>query len=141
MIERWVEKQMARGLQGLIALRLPGAPAEDSVTLTLDVWLAAIESSAANWQEATHAALIQQAFRTLYRTCDRWPAPRHFIEQMGNRGPPPALPRPAISESERRRNLARLEAMMEQLSNKTTINKRNTAWKPKPTTGKTAMDD
>ena len=41
MVEKWLEREIARGLQGLIALRLSGAPADDSVTLTLDVWLAA----------------------------------------------------------------------------------------------------
>ena len=115
MIERWVEKQMARGLQGLIALRLPGAPAEDSVTLTLDVWLAAIECQAVTWNEQADAERIRRAFRTLYRICDRWPPPKVFLDNLGNRDPPPALPPPPISKEERKKNVARIQEIMKKL--------------------------
>jgi len=77
VVEKWLEREIARGLQGLIALRLSGAPADDSVTLTLDVWLAAIESLSANWNEQLDAERVRRAFRTLYRICDRWPRRRH----------------------------------------------------------------
>ena len=108
MAERWLEREIARGLQGLLALRLNGAPADDSVTLTLDVWLAALDSHAVSWSEYADAPRIQRAFRTLYRLCDRWPAPRHFLDNLGNRDPPPSLPAPRISQEERERNQARL---------------------------------
>lgn len=108
MVEKWLEREIARGLQGLIALRLPGAPADDSVTLTLDIWLAAIESQAITWSEHLDAERIRQAFRALYRTCDRWPAPKHFLDNLGNRDPPPALPAPRISEAQRQKNITKL---------------------------------
>lgn len=115
MVEKWLEREIARGLQGLIALRLAGAPADDSVTLTLDVWLAAIECQAVTWNEQADAERIRRAFRTLYRICDRWPPPKVFLDNLGNRDPPPALPPPPISKEERKKNVARIQAIMKKL--------------------------
>ena len=115
MVEKWLEREIARGLQGLIALRLTGAPADDSVTLTLDVWLAAIESLSVNWNEQLDAERVRRAFRTLYRICDRWPPPKVFLDNLGNRDPPKALPPPPISEEQRKKNVALLRAMMKKL--------------------------
>ena len=115
MVEKWLEREIARGLQGLIALRLSGAPADDSVTLTLDVWLAAIESLSVNWNEQLDAERVRRAFRTLYRICDRWPPPKVFLDNLGNRDPPKALPPPQISEEQRKKNVALLREMMKKL--------------------------
>ena len=115
MVEKWLEREIARGLQGLIALRLSGAPADDSVTLTLDVWLAAIESLSVNWNEQLDAERVRRAFRTLYRICDRWPPPKVFLDNLGNRDPPKALPPPPISEEQRKKNVALLREMMTKL--------------------------
>ena len=109
MVEKWLEREIARGLQGLIALRLTGAPADDSVTLTLDVWLAAIESQAVTWNEQLDAERVRRAFRTLYRLCDRWPAPKLFLDNLGNRDPP-------TPPEARERNRARLREIMESLA-------------------------
>ncbi|WP_257010246.1 MULTISPECIES: hypothetical protein [Burkholderia cepacia complex] len=117
MIEKWLEREVARGLQGLVALRLSGAPAEDSVTLTLDIWLAAIEDRATTWTELGDAERIRRAFRTLYRVCDRWPPPKLFIDNLGNRDPPRrTLPAPQISEQERQRNRETLRELVEMLA-------------------------
>lgn len=121
MVEKWLEREIARGLQGLIALRLSGAPADDSVTLTLDVWLAAIESLSANWTEQMDAERVRRTFRTLYRICDRWPPPKVFLDNLGNRDPPPALPPPRITEEQRKKNVARLREMMERLGREKSI--------------------
>ncbi len=118
MVEKWLEREIARGLQGLIALRLSGAPADDSVTLTLDIWLAAIESLSVNWNEQLDAERVRRAFRTLYRICDRWPPPKVFLDNLGNRDPPPALPPPPISEEQRKKNVALLREMMKKLGRK-----------------------
>jgi hypothetical protein len=115
VVEKWLEREIARGLQGLIALRLAGAPAEDSVTLTLDVWLAAIECQAVTWNEQADAERIRRAFRTLYRICDRWPPPKVFLDNLGNRDPPPALPPPPLSKEERKKNAARIQEIMKKL--------------------------
>ncbi|WP_369951952.1 hypothetical protein [Ralstonia syzygii] len=116
MAEKWLEREIARGLQGLLALRLMGAPADDSVTLTLDIWLAALEGHAVTWSEQLDAERIRQAFRGLYRTCDRWPAPKHLLDNLGNRDPPKSLPAPRMSEAQRQRNSARLREIVTALA-------------------------
>ncbi len=121
MVEKWLEREIARGLQGLIALRLSGAPADDSVTLTLDVWLAAIESLSVNWNEHLDAERVRRAFRTLYRICDRWPPPKVFLDNLGNRDPPPALPPPRITEEQRKKNVALLRELMKKLGREKSI--------------------
>ena len=121
MVEKWLEREIARGLQGLLALRLVGSPPEDSIELTLDVWLAAIEGLSGNWNEQLDAERVRRAFRTLYRICDRWPPPRVFLDNLGNRDPPPALPPPRITEEQRKRNVARLREMMEKLGREKSI--------------------
>lgn len=124
MVEKWLEREIARGLQGLIALRLSGAPADDSVTLTLDVWLAAIESLSVNWNEQLDAERIRRAFLTLYRICDRWPAPKLFLDNLGNRDPPKALPPPQISEEQRKKNLALLRELRNKIVGEMSINRK-----------------
>lgn len=121
MVEKWLEREIARGLQGLLALRLVGSPPEDSIELTLDVWLAAIEGLSGNWNEQLDAERVRRAFRTLYRICDRWPPPKVFLDNLGNRDPPPALPPPRITEEQRKRNVARLREMMEKLGREKSI--------------------
>ena len=115
MVEKWLEREIARGLRGLIALRLSGAPADDSVTLTLDVWLVAMESLSVHWNEQLDAERVRRAFRTLYRICDRWPPPKLFLDNLGNRDPPPTLPPPQISEEQRKKNVAQLRELMKKL--------------------------
>lgn len=115
MAEKWLEREIARGLQGLLALRLIGSPAEDSIELTLDVWLAAIESLSVNWNEQLDAERVRRAFRTLYRICDRWPPPKLFMDHMGHRDQQMALPPPPCSPEERMRNRARLREMIASL--------------------------
>ncbi len=119
-VARWIEREVARGLQGLVALRLPGAPGEDAVTLTLDIWLAALAVRVTGWTEATDAARLQVAFRTLYANCTTWPAPRQLLDALPIRAPPRALPAPRMSAEERARNRARLQQMMQQLSKRMT---------------------
>lgn len=108
MAERWLEREVARGLQGLLALRLDGAPAQDAVTRTLDVWLVALESMPVAWDMQLDTGRIRDAFRALYRTTRRWPAPAAFMEQLGNRDPPPALPAPKTDPAVSTEWIARL---------------------------------
>lgn len=112
---RWLERELARGLQGLVALRLNGAPAEDSITLTLDVWLAAVSGMARGWHEHLDAPRIRKAFATLYRTCERWPAPGQLLGCLEHRPVPAALPVPAVTEEQRQKNLLRIQAIKKTL--------------------------
>lgn len=116
MAERWLQREIARGLQGLVALRLPGGPADDSITLTLDVWLVALDTRARSWTEEADSKRIQHGFRLLYARCDRWPAPRTFLDVLPARPQAKALAAPAMSENQRQQNLARMRTLFKQLN-------------------------
>lgn len=118
MVDKWIEREVARGLQGLIALRLPGAPGEDAVTLTLDIWLAALSARAAMWSEHADAPRLQTAFRALYAQLDAWPSPRQLLDALPAPKPAPALPAPRLTPEQRAANRARLDALMKDLSQK-----------------------
>nr|WP_314587073.1 hypothetical protein [uncultured Pseudomonas sp.] len=120
MVEKWLERAVVQGLQGLVALRLDGAPAADAITLTLDVWLVAL-SKGRSWEEARDAWRIQAAFSTLFATCERWPPPARLLREL----PPPkevlALPRPQLDDAQRnngRRHIADIMARLKGLAPK-----------------------
>ncbi|SDI84199.1 hypothetical protein SAMN05216588_12631 [Pseudomonas flavescens] len=114
MADKWLEREVAQGLMGLIALRLDGAPAADSVTQTMDIWLVAL-SKGRYWEEEQDAERFKQAFSTLFATCDRWPAPARLLREMPARKGLPALPKPELTDTQRtngRRQLADLIASL-----------------------------
>lgn len=111
MAEKWFESEVARGMQALMVLRLPGAPPEDAITLTLDVWLNALEDWIV-WNEEQDTPRIQKAFKTLIRKSEKWPAPKHLIEALPERIHMPALPEPPLTAEERQRNKARLAKLL-----------------------------
>lgn len=111
MVDEWVEREMLRGLQGLLALRLPGAPAADAVGMTADIWLVAIEPRAAAWQEELDANRIRQAFTALFTRVRQWPSPAEFLDALPARAPQPALPAPPLTPEQRKRNLNRLNEL------------------------------
>ena len=96
MVADWLRVEVASGLQKLLALRLPGTPPEDAIIGTAEVWLEAIDDVSIQWTEHLDRHRVQRAFKTLFRTCDRWPAPKAFLDHLGNRDPPPALPPPGL---------------------------------------------
>ncbi|WP_095157160.1 hypothetical protein [Pseudomonas sp. Irchel 3E13] len=81
MVEKWLERELASGLMGLVALRLDGAPAADAITMTLDVWLVAL-SKGSKREEHVDTPRIRKGFQTLFSTCERWPAPAALIRAM-----------------------------------------------------------
>ena len=119
-VDQWVEREVARGLQGLVALRLPGAPGEDAITLTLDVWLAALAPRAGGWHEQTDAPRLREGFAQLFATVREWPAPSQYLDCLPARSPPPALPRPPFSEAELKNNRRRVRALLDKLTKRMT---------------------
>ena len=113
----WVEREISNGLQALIALRLDGAPASDTIGKTLDVWLAAIEYRAAAWREQADAPRIRRAFQVLFSGLRKWPSPAEFLVALPAAVPPPALPTPKQADEERARNRARIAALIDQIFN------------------------
>ncbi len=100
MVDKWLEREVAQGLMGLIALRLDGAPAADSVTQTMDIWLVALTRGRC-WEEEHDAVRLQHAFSTLFATCDRWPAPARLLRELPARKGVPVLAKPVLTDEQR----------------------------------------
>ena len=71
----WLEVIVIEGLQMLLTLRLRNAPAHDTITAVLDVWLVAIMKRNPVWLEQRDAPRFRSAFLDLAGTLDAWPAP------------------------------------------------------------------
>jgi len=112
MVDDWVEREMLRGLQGLFALRLSGAPAADALGMTADVWLVAIEHRARGWQEGRDAERIRRAFALLFGRVRQWPSPAEFIDVLPSPEPLPALPEPKLTAGQRAQNRRRYEELI-----------------------------
>ncbi len=122
MADKWLEREIARGLQVLLAARLAFAPADD-INMTLDVWLVAIEDRR-QWDETQDAPCIQRAFKTLLQRCETWPTPKQFLDTLPERKPIQALPLPPRTEDERQKAKAALKQIYQTLAKKKAIHNR-----------------
>lgn len=108
----WLQVEIVTGLQKLFALRLPGTPPEDAIVGTAEVWLEAVRSTRIEWDQSLDTPRVRRAFASLFRLCDRWPVPKLFIDNLGSRAPPKALPAPAYPADQAKRNLARIKHLL-----------------------------
>ncbi|PPD34935.1 MAG: hypothetical protein CTY21_09450 [Methylomonas sp.] len=118
----WLKAEIVTGLQKLLALRLPGTPAEDMVIGTAEVWLEAVRPSCRQWDERLDAARIRAAFNALFRQADRWPAPKQFLDNLAARRPIKALSAPVYPADKAKDNLWRIRVMIN-----STVNTKTTA--------------
>lgn len=87
---------MIDGLTALHLLRLPYAPAAKGLPNVAQVWEQAFLSRC-EWPDKTageDVARLSAAFAAVAATADRWPLPKHVIDNLPPRKPPPALPKP-----------------------------------------------
>ena len=78
----WLEVVVIEGLQMLLTLRLRNAPASDTITAVLDVWLMAIMSRNPIWFEERDKPRFQAAFLRLAGTLEAWPAPAQLYREL-----------------------------------------------------------
>lgn len=81
MDNSWLKREIAKGVTGLLALRLDGAPAADAATKTADIWLVAM-TKGREWNEDQDALRIAKAFETLFANCERWPPPALLLREL-----------------------------------------------------------
>lgn len=81
MDNSWLKREIAKGVTGLLALRLDGAPAADAATKTADIWLVAM-TKGREWNEKQDASRIAKAFETLFANCERWPPPALLLREL-----------------------------------------------------------
>ncbi|OSI25089.1 hypothetical protein [Neisseria dumasiana] len=66
------------GLTLILALRLPGTPASDTIQATAQAWSVAL-AAGKTWDAEQDIPRILTAFAVLSAQTDRWPAPRDLL--------------------------------------------------------------
>lgn len=82
--------ELLDGLQLMLALRLSGAPAADTVAATATAWEMALSHGRA-WDEAADQGRFQTAFRQMAAEMTWWPAPADLLARLPPRPPPKQL--------------------------------------------------
>lgn len=114
MAEKWFERAILAGFQGLVTLRLDGAPPADAVTMTLDIWLIALTKNR-QWDEEQDAERIRQTFESLFASCERWPSPARFLRDLKPRKQPLLLPKPERTADQLKSGNAALDNIVAKL--------------------------
>lgn len=91
---RWLDCAVIEGLQALLALRLRGAPAADTVDAVAEVWLAVFRARDVRWQPGRDASRIRAAFLATASRVEHWPAPAAVLAALPPVPEPPRLPPP-----------------------------------------------
>lgn len=108
----WLLAEVIAGMQRLMLLALPGAPAFDAMEGVARAWADALMAWPVAWDAHQDARRLQRAFRLLAASAERWPAPVHLRRLLPPRPPQPALPAPATDNARARARLAEILARM-----------------------------
>ncbi len=115
MAADWMMREVAAGLQRLVAIALPGQPPAETIALTAAAWCEALEACAIAWDERLDAPRLQAAFRLLLREAERWPAPAQLLRALPARPEPAKLPPPPMSAERRKMARERLADIVRRL--------------------------
>lgn len=88
----WYGNLIMDGLSKLILLRLEAAPGADAIVGTAATWIQALPCPS-DYSESLDALRLRKAFQLLLRNCQRWPAPRDFLDRIPPRPPTKPAPR------------------------------------------------
>jgi hypothetical protein len=104
----WMLREVADGLQRLVALAIPGQPPAETIALTAAAWCEALEASSIAWDEHLDAPRLRMSFRALMRDCERWPQPAHLLRALPARPELIKLPPPPMTAEQKQRARAML---------------------------------
>lgn len=82
-----IKDAILQGLINLMALRLRGSPAADTVSATATAWIMALSAKPVQWDVKLDLARVQKAFVILMGGTETWPTPIAFFERMPPREP------------------------------------------------------
>lgn len=115
----WLRREIAAGLQALVALGLEGQPAAEVLPLTADIWLRAVQRGNIGCNiEAIDAPRIREGFAELFPGLTRWPAPKLLLEHVPSRPKREAIAAPVEDGAD---GLARLREIQERLKSGFTL--------------------
>ena len=117
-MEAFINNEIITGLQKLMALRLVGSPAADTIKSTAAIWIEAIGGLDVNWNADQDRGRISKGFEKLIVTCDRWPAPKQLIHCLPPRPIQAALPQPKMSQKDKEHGKQQLENIKSELFNR-----------------------
>lgn len=78
----WLLREVATGVQKLLCVRLPGAPAADTVKGTILAFGEGLRANGRQWDEARDAPRIRAAFAGLIAECEEWPCPKALLRAL-----------------------------------------------------------
>jgi len=115
-MQDWLKREVVEGIQALLALRLNGAPAADTVVLTANIWERAFERHLGRHAiEEVDAPRIREGFLAEFPKLSDWPAPVDIIRAMPPRRPRPALPQPESTPEQHKESVKRVKTMVSEL--------------------------
>jgi hypothetical protein len=75
----WLRESVLKGLQALLVLRLPGAPANDTTPALANAWIAILSHLPRTWEQERDQPRLSRAFLTIATSAKQWPTPSQFI--------------------------------------------------------------
>jgi hypothetical protein len=101
-------------MERLVILGLEGRPLGRAMGEVVRMWAQIIAHRLPNADPRLDAPRIHAAFDVLEAGCERWPAPKQFLDALPARPQPQPLPPPEMDESKR----AEVKAMLAELAAK-----------------------
>lgn len=106
-IPDWFSNRVVDGLQFMLAIGFPGAPAAELTKLTHASWAVTLWSQGGRWDEQLDSYRLYQAFVDAAARASRWPSPADIYAAMKRRPERPALPHRYEPLTPERRELLR----------------------------------
>jgi hypothetical protein len=113
-IPAWLLELVKARMERLVILGLEGRPLGRAMGEVVRMWAQIIAHRLPNADPRLDAPRIHAAFDALEAACERWPAPKQFLDALPARPQPKSLPPPAMDESKR----AEVKAMLAELAAK-----------------------
>ena len=110
----WLKREVASGLQALVAMGLENQPASEVLPLTADIWLRAIRRGNVGCDiEQIDAPRIREAFDRLFPELVKWPAPKLLLDRIPPRPQREALAAPLDDIGDGLKRLREIQEMLE----------------------------